>query len=230
MKCKMNATKIQEIERKLQYTFNNKALLEQAFTHSSYANQENVADNERMEFFGDAILGYITSEQLFERFQSSSEGELSAMRARLVSAESLSRIVDKLDLVQYLQMVNGSGPNSELSHKTEANLFEAVLCAIFLDGGETSAREFVLRTLGDSLNSAADTLKKDAKTLLQEHCQKHRYSLEYKSVGRSGPDNKPTFRYALYINGKVESVGVGASKKAAEQDAASKIVKEWRIE
>ena len=226
----MNKEILSEIEQKLQYTFKNKTLLEQAFTHSSYANLENLADNERMEFLGDAILGYIASEQLFENFKSSNEGNLSAMRARLVSAESLSKIVDKLGLIQYLQMVTGSGTNSELSHKTEANLFEAILCAIYLDGGVLCAKEFVLRTMGDSLRNAADMLTKDAKTLLQEYCQKRRYTLEYKSVGRSGPDNKPIFKYALYINGKVESYGMGASKKAAEQDAASKIVKEWRIE
>ena len=226
----MDTGKIKEIERKLQYTFNNKKLLEQAFTHSSYGKQENVAFNERMEFLGDAILGYITSEHLFVNFETGSEGDLSAMRARLVSADNLCKIVDKLALVQYLQVVNGSGVNCEVSHKTEANLFEAVLGAIYLDGGMSSAREFVLSTMGDSLQNAADTLKKDAKTLLQEYCQKNKYTLEYKSVGRSGPDNKPTFRYALYINGKEVSEGVGASKKAAEQDAASKIVKEWGIE
>ena len=225
----MDASKIREIESKLQYVFVNKNLLEQAFTHSSYGNQENVADNERMEFLGDAILGYITSEQLFASFKNSSEGALSAMRAKLVSAESLSKIVVNLDLTRYLQMVNGS-IFGELSHKTEANLYEAILCAIYLDGGISPAREYVLRTMGDSLRDAQDTLRKDAKTMLQEYCQKRKYTLEYKSVGRSGPDNKPIFRYALYINGKSQSVGVGTSKKAAEQDAASKLVKEWGIE
>ena len=226
----MDATRIQEIESKLAYTFGNKKLLEQAFTHSSYANQENVLDNERMEFFGDAILGYITSEFLFQNFEDCNEGSLSAMRSRLVSAENLSRVVNRLELVPYLQRVSGSGANDALSHKTEANLFEAVLCAIYLDGGVDSARDFVLRTMGDSLKSAAKTLKKDAKTLLQEYCQKRRYTIEYKSVERSGPDNKPIFKYALYINGEVVSYGEGASKKAAEQNAADKIVKEWRID
>ena len=226
----MDESKIKQIESKLQYAFGNRRLLEQAFTHSSYGNQENVADNERMEFLGDAILGYITSEQLFASFATSSEGDMSAMRAKLVSAESLRKIVNKLYFIQYLQIVNGSGANSELSHKTEANLFEAILGAIYLDGGMSCAKEFVLRTLGDDLLNASKTLKKDPKTLLQEYCQKNRYTLEYKSTGRSGPDNKPIFKYALYINGKAESFGEGASKKAAEQDAASKIVKEWRIE
>lgn len=226
----MNEIGILEIESKLQYTFSNKKLLEQAFTHSSYGNQLNLADNERMEFLGDAILDYIVSEYLFASFESSAEGNLSAMRANLVSAESLFKIVDRLGLIQYLQVVIGSGANSELSHKIAANLFEAVLCAIYLDGGLPCARQFVLCSMGDSLRNASETLKKDAKTLLQEYCQKNKYSLEYRSVGRSGPDNKPTFRYALYVNGKAVSEGVGASKKAAEQDAASKIVKEWGIE
>ena len=225
----MDTSKIQEIERKLHYTFNNKLLLEQAFTHSSYGNQENVPYNERMEFLGDAVLGHITSEHLFINFENSTEGELSAMRAQLVSAESLSKIVKKLDLMQYLRIVNGSGANGELSHKTEANLFEAVLCAIYLDGGMSRVKEFVLRTMGDGMRDAKETLKKDAKTLLQEYCQQRKYTLEYRSVGRSGPDNNPTFKYALYINGKEVSQGVGASKKSAEQDAASKIVKEWGI-
>ena len=226
----MDATKIQEIESKLQYVFKSKQLVEQAFTHSSYGNLQNVQDNERMEFFGDAILAYITSEYLFANFAASSEGDLSAMRARLVSGESLGYMVSELGLVEYLQTVNGSGANSDLSRKTEANLFEAILCAIYLDGGMTAAKQFVFNTMGDSLRKASDTLKKDAKTLLQEYCQKRKFTLEYKSVGRSGPDNKPIFKYAIYINGKEESVGVGASKKAAEQDAAGKIVKEWRID
>ena len=226
----MDANTINEIERKLCYKFNNKQLLEQAFTHSSVANLENVEDNERMEFFGDAILEFVSSEYLFTHFDMSSEGELSAMRAKLVSAEGLYPIVEKLDVVQYLRVISNSGMSGELSHKTEANLFEAILCAIYLDGGLEPARRFALRVMDESLQSAAVALKKDAKTLLQEYCQKNKLSLEYLSIGRDGPDNKPIFRYALYVDGKQVSVGVGSSKKAAEQDAAQQIVTKWRIE
>ena len=219
-----------EIERRLQYTFKNKRLIEQAFTHSSFANQENVEDNERMEFFGDAILEYLSSEYLYTNFNGSSEGDLSAMRARLVSAEGLYPIIDSLNLVQFLRIANNATANGELSRKTAANLFEAILCAIYLDGGMESARQFVLRVMGESLQNASDTLKKDSKTLVHEYCQKHRHSLEYKFVERSGPDNKPMFRYALYIDNKLASEGEGASIKSAEQNAACKIVKEWRID
>ena len=189
-----------------------------------------MTDNERMEFFGDAILEYLSSEYLFTHFSSSSEGELSAMRSKLVSAEGLYPIVDKLELVRYLRIANNSGASSELSRKTEANLFEAILCAIYLDGGLSCAREFLLRVMGDSLQNAPLALKKDSKTLLQEYCQKNKLSIEYRSVGREGPDNKPKFTYALYVDGKLESEGEGSSKKAAEQDAANKIVTKWRID
>lgn len=226
----MDKKNLQEIERRLQYTFKNKNLVEQAFTHSSYANLEKVADNERMEFFGDAILEYLSSEYLYTHFDNLSEGDLSAMRAKLVSAEGLYPIITKLDLAQYLQVANVSVANGELSHKTAANLFEAILCAIYLDGGIERAREFVLRVMGDSLLNATDALKKDSKTLVQEYCQKNKFALEYKFVERSGPDNKPIFRYSLNIDGKPVSVGEGASIKAAEQDAARKIVEEWRID
>ena len=216
---------IGEIEKKLNYVFRDKRLLEQAFTHSSYANAENVADNERMEFFGDAILEYLSSEYLYERFDVCREGELSAMRAKLVSAEGLFPVVDKFGLTRYLRALNGVP-----SHKTEANLYEAVLCAVYLDGGMQCAREFFLYSMSDSLQNALKALKKDGKTLLQEYCQKRKLSVEYKFVGREGPDNKPLFHCELFVNGKKEAEGNGLSKKAAEQDAANKLVENWRID
>ena len=228
--CIMDRSVLNEIERKLHYTFSNKNLLAQAFTHSSYANVENVADNERMEFLGDAILGYLSSEYLYSRYGSCSEGSLSPMRSKIVSAEGLYPIVEKLELLKYLRIASNAGANGVLSHKMGANLYEAVLCAIYLDGGIDSAKDFVLRTMGEILEKATDALQKDSKTKLQEFCQKNRYTLEYKSIGRTGPDNKPTFSVAIFINGKQESVGEGASKKVAEQDAASKIITEWRID
>ena len=216
------------IESKLNYTFKNKSLLTQAFTHSSYANAEQVEDNERMEFVGDAILGYIVSEYLFAHNSDKSAGELSAMKSHVVSADGLRPVVDKLGLLEHLRV--GSGELSvKRSRKIAANLFEAILCAIYLDGGLPSARQFVLNFLGDVLANAA-TAVKDAKTLLYEYCQSKKLSIEYKLVERSGPDDKPSFRYALLIDGKQVAQGVGPNIKAAEQDAAHKIVEEWRID
>ncbi len=216
---------VSEIEQRLHYTFKNKQLLAQAFTHSSYANIENVEDNERMEFFGDAILEYLSSDYLYTRFSQCSEGELSAMRARLVSAESLFPVVERLGLTSYLRTIN-----KELSHKTVANIYESVLCAIYIDGGMAKAKKFFLYSLKRELTDCIGALNKDAKTRLQEYCQKNKLSLSYKYVGRDGPDNKPVFCYELYVNGQKQSEGKGSSKKAAEQAAANKLVTKWRID
>lgn len=216
-----------EIEQKLGYIFCNKDLLFQAFTHSSFANVENVSDNERMEFFGDAILEFISSEYLYNRYTNSSEGELSAMRAKIVSADGLAPAVDRLGLVQYLRISNSEG---EISRKTKANLFEAVLCAIYLDGGIEQAKIFFEKALKPYLSIAELIFQKDAKTRLQEYCQKHKLDLEYRIVKRSGPDNNPSFTCELYVNGAYKSTGFGSCKKAAERDAANKIVTEWRID
>ena len=219
---------LKSIESKLNYTFKNKSLLEQAFTHSSYANQEQVADNERMEFLGDAILGYVVSEYLFARYPDKNAGELSAIKSRIVSADGLRPIVDKLGLLTHLRVVSGE-PNLLRSRKIGANLFEAILAAIYLDGGLDSARQFVMDCLIEAMNDAPTVLKDD-KTRLYEYCQSKKLAIEYKLLDRIGPDDKPSFRYALLIDGKQVAVGIGPNIKAAEQQAASKIVKEWRID
>ena len=217
-----------ELESKLNYTFSNKALLEQAFTHSSYANLEQIEDNERMEFMGDAILGYVVTEYLFAQFPEKNAGELSAMKSRIVSADELRPIVDKLGLLEHLRVVSGEA-NVQRSRKIAANLFEAVLAAIYLDGGMSCARQFVMNLLGDAMKDATKVAKDD-KTRLYEYCQSKRLAIEYRLLERIGPDDKPSFRYALLIDGKQVAEGTGPNIKAAEQQAAHKIVVEWRID
>ena len=219
---------LKAIESKLNYTFKNKALLRQAFTHSSYANAEQVEDNERMEFLGDAILGYVVTEYLFANFPVKSAGELSAMKSRIVSADGLRPPMDKLGLLEHLRVANGE-LNVKKSRKIAANLFEATLAAIYLDGGMSSARKFALSVLAEPLRNATKVLKDD-KTLLYEYCQLKKLPIEYKLLERSGPDDKPSFSYALLIDGKQVAEGKGPNIKAAEQQAAHKIVVEWRID
>lgn len=217
-----------KIEQKIGYTFRNKNLLVQAFVHSSYANEANISDNERMEFFGDSVLEYIASEYLYRRYPDCDAGELSKLRSLVVSADGLRPVVDSLDIMDNLIVSNGAGKIRSLSKKIEANLYEAVLCAIYFDGGMAAAKKFVMRTLRNAMDNAAE-VKKDYKTVLQEYCQEHRYSISYKMESRSGPDNNPNFVYSLWIDERKVSEGSGPSIKKAEQNAAAKIVKKWRI-
>lgn len=218
-----------QIEQKIGYVFKNKELLRQAFVHSSYANEESIPDNERMEFFGDAVLEYISTEYLFSRYPRCDAGELSKLRSRVVSADGLRPIVDAMGIMDDLLVSDGAGKIKSLSKKIEANLYEAVLCAIYLDGGMDAAKKFVLKTLKKSMDNATLALKKDCKTVLQEYCQNNKWTIEYRCESKSGPDNKPKFVYSLWINGKKESDGYGASIKRAEQDAAAKVVNKWGI-
>lgn len=220
---------IEGTEKKLGYTFKNKQLLLQAFVHSSFANEEKVQDNERMEFFGDSVLEYLSSEYLFNKYPQCDAGQLSKLRSQVVSADGLRPVVDKLGILDSLLVSAGAGKIRSLSKKIEANLYEAVLCAIYLDGGMSAARKFVMRTLKKPMDNAMSAVKKDYKTLLQEYCQERKWTISYKEESRSGPDNKPKFVYSVWINGEKQGEGEGGSIKKAEQNAASKIVESWRI-
>lgn len=224
----MKRSEIDRIEQKLGYVFNNKTLLTQAFVHSSFANAENLADNERMEFLGDAVLDFIVSDYFYAKYPDFDAGQLSKVRSLVVSSDGLRPIVDELDIWEHLRVAGNCNLRS-LSKKIEANLYEAVLCAIYFDGGIDAAKSFVMRTLKANLDSARKHAVKDSKTLVQEYCQERKLTVEYKFENRVGPDNKPTFYYSLWIDGKKASDGVGSSIKNAERDAASKIVKDWRI-
>lgn len=230
MNFKISNNQINEIETIIQYRFNNVGLLEQAFTHSSFANAENVADNERMEFFGDAILDYIVSEYLYLNYKDLTVGKLSTMRSNLVSATALRPVVKELDLMKHLRVANGAGGIKSASKKIESNLYEAIVAAVYSDGGISEAKKFVLRTLKKNLENAHATLLKDSKTKLQEYCQHNKLPVpQYKMIERFGSENLPQYKYGLYIGDKLVSEGLGTSKKNAEQEAAREIVEKWRI-
>lgn len=212
------------IEEKLGYTFQNKNYIEQAFVHSSYARAEKIADNERMEFFGDAILDAIVAEYIYQKYPSYNAGQLSGARAIIVSSKGLKPVVEELGILDSLIVVSGSNIRA-ISHKIAANLYEAVLCAIYLDGGLAAAKAFVLRTLQKRMDDVGQNLKKDYKTTVQEYCQERKLRVEYREESRTGPDHRPTFCYSLWIDGKKVSDGSGSSKPNAEQDAACKFVK-----
>jgi len=215
----MDNSEIKEIEEKISYEFDNKSLIKRALTHSSFANANNTKSNERLEFFGDSILDFIVSEFLMETIEND-EGDLSKLRARLVSAESLEKIIEELDIVQYMRVGNGF---KTFSPKFKANIYESVLGAIYLDGGLDEAEDFVYNTLNlceERLQEIWDS-SIDYKTKLQEFLQQNgNVNIEYKTISETGPAHNPVFTIALFINGKQIISADANSKKGAEQDCA----------
>ena len=212
---------LKAFENELGYTFQNPALLDRALTHSSYANErEALGDNERLEFLGDSVLGFITAEYLFSEHKGVPEGELTRLRAYAVCEKSLDVYAREIGLGDYLLLGKGeerTGGRERASVLSDA--FEAVIAAIYLDGGMEAAKKFVLRFVHPYVE--AKPVFKDYKTMLQEVTQKNPgETLEYVLVSESGPDHDKHFEVEVHLNSNVIGRGSGPSKKKAEQDAA----------
>ena len=215
---------LKDLETAIGYKFKNITLLQNALTHSSYANEQwhdSLKSNERLEFLGDSVLGMVVAEHLYKTQPDRPEGDLTRMRADMVCETSLAEIARKIRLGDHLLLGKGeeqSGGRNRPSILADA--VESVIAACFLDGGMTPAeafiREFVL------CNVPVRVMKNtDYKTALQELVQqKKNQQLVYTLVGESGPDHDKQFVVELTLNGKVVGKGVGTSKKRAEQDAA----------
>jgi len=222
----MSSPDLSEFKTKFQYTFSNPLLLVQALTHKSYLNEARdryIQDNERLEFLGDAILDLVISEELIGRFPQALEGELSKMKAMLVSEGSLAKVARGLDLGGYLFL----GKGEELTQGREkssilADALEALVAAVYLDGGLVSVREVILRHFSPLMADLHRPESRiDYKTELQEICQQEFGVLPvYRPVRESGPDHQKVFEVNLEIRGEVFGTGSGRSKKEAEQAAA----------
>ena len=215
---------IKDLETAIGYQFKNIILLQNALTHSSYANEywhNSLKSNERLEFLGDSILGMVVAEHLYRNFPDRLEGELTRMRADMVCERSLARIAETLHLGKFLQLGNGeeqSGGRSRPSILADA--VEAVLAACFLDGGMPAAEDFIHKFVLCDV-PASQLKNKDYKTALQELIQRKKNQIiSYRLTGESGPDHNKEFSVEVTVNGKVVGCGVGSSKKRAEQDAA----------
>lgn len=208
------------VEKIIGYEFKNKDLLKTAFTHKSYSNEhKGQANYERLEFLGDSILGFFVTDYLY-RSDSSSEGSLSAKKSKLVSSIPLATVLFNLGLDKYILF--GNGFRAEVNKKFCEDVFEALIAAIYLDGGVSKAWSFVYEMLIDSpyLESSFE-LTKDYKSIIKEFIEKnHIGELVYKEINRSGPEHNLTFMVALVLNGEEISVGEGHSLQKAEQDAA----------
>lgn len=210
------------LEEKINYTFKNKDLLKEALTHSSYANDYQLGyNNERMEFLGDAVLSLVSAQYLYERYPDWPEGDLSKLRSSLVCTQSLSDFAREIDLGDYLLLGRGEEKTggSDRSSNLE-NAFEALIAAIYLDGGMEQARKHILRFLSKDIDTHHIPFK-DYKTTLQEVIQQNKdETLNYVIVGEDGPPHDRTFKAEVHLNSNIVGTGVGKSKKQAEQEAA----------
>ena len=220
------------LEKKSGYHFQNPHLLKQAMTHSSYANEHKAKgypDNERLEFLGAAVLEVVSSEFLFRHYPALPEGDLTKLRASIVCEPTLALCARELDLGDFLLL--GKGEEHTGGRKRDSivsDAMEALIGAIYLDGGFASAKEFVHRFIMTDIEHKK--LFYDSKTILQEQVQKnwHDGEISYVLTGEEGPDHDKTFLVDLYVAGEKKSSGKGRTKKAAEQDAAYRCLINWK--
>lgn len=214
---------LNELQEKIGYQFRNEGLLKQAITHSSFANEQKInklSNYERLEFLGDAVLEMVCSEFLFQENPEMPEGQLTRLRASMVCEPALAYCARDIDLGSYILLGKGEEATGGRNRDSiTSDVMEAVIGAIFIDGGIEEAKKYIYRFVLSDLENKI--LFMDSKTLLQEEVQKNNTAqLHYELVGETGPDHDKEFRVKAYLDGKEIGTGVGRTKKAAEQQAA----------
>lgn len=207
-------------QEKLGYKFNNTELLERALSHSSYANENGLPEsNERLEFLGDSVLGFISAEYFFSTYKAQSEGSLTKHRAAAVCEKTLCTFSKELGIDKVIRLGKGETRTGGAERPSIlADAFESVLAAVYLDGGIEPAKKIVLRFI---TREGIDEARRDYKTMLQEVVQKHpEEAVEYFVVDERGPDHDKEFTVEVHLNSNVIGSGTGRSKKLAEQAAA----------
>jgi ribonuclease-3 len=213
------------LERRVGYRFKDRGLLEQALTHRSRAAEDvsGAADNESLEFLGDAVLGFVVADRLFHQFPEYDEGQKSKIKAAVVSTQSLARHAEAISLGDYLLLGRGEEKTGgRLKSALLADTYEALVAAIYLDGGLEPAAAFLQRELNDAIDGGSDRpFVQDYKSALQERVQALGRPLpEYRVSGESGPDHHKIFSVEVAVSGEVLATATGRAKKEAEQDAA----------
>lgn len=216
----MQSEDIKNIEKIINYKFKDKNLVVTAFTHSSFANNFHIASNERLEFLGDTVLSTIVSERIYSDMDYN-EGQLSKLRSKIVSMHPLAELIEGLGLVKYLQF---SGANrSCITDNMKADLMEAIIGAIYIDGGLEKAREFVSKNFFNTIMTMESLEElEDSKSKLQEMLKND--SIKY-TTNKSGTDHSPTFTASVMVNGVCMGRGTGSSKRQAETVAAGVAIK-----
>lgn len=219
--------KLRELEKKIGYTFRDFSLLKRAMMHSSYTNEHHLPKyecNERLEFLGDAVLELVSSEYLFRSFPHTPEGELTRTRASMVCEPSLALCAADIGLGGYLLLGKGEdATGGRLRDSVTSDAMEALIGAVYMDGGFTNAKEFIHRFVLTDLEDKK--LFYDSKTILQEMVQAEKTGgITYRLTGEEGPDHNKTFLVEVWVGGRCLGKGKGRSKKAAEQQAAYRAI------
>jgi ribonuclease-3 len=213
------------LNRHISYRFHDTCLLEQAMTHRSYLQEgmERLISNERLEFLGDAVLGMVVTDELYHRFPEASEGELTRIKSTIVSREQLAKQARKIELGQFLFLGNGEEKSGGRRRPSIlADGYEALLGAMYIDGGITEVRQFIRKYLLKDIDSLTRSrFHQNYKSWLLEYCQAEGTSTpDYRLISEKGPDHKKEFVVEVYVNKQRLGKGIGSSKKKAEQEGA----------
>ena len=216
------------LEKNIGYKFKNVDLLKKALTHTSYAYENTVESNEKLEFLGDSILEFLSSKYIYNNYPNLKEGEMTKVRATVVCEESLYKIANKHNFSDFLYV-----GKSERMHQGNrkvaimADSVEAVIAAMYFDSGLETVEKFIIENLKDEIKIASKNVgMKDHKTVLQERLQINgNVDIKYDIIKEDGPDHDKTFTAEVKLNGKVLATGEGKTKKQAEMDAADKALK-----
>ena len=221
-----NAT-LQRCQQLIGYHFENTDLLVQALTHASVA-PTRIESNERQEFLGDAVLALVVCHELYDKHPDLLEGEMTGVKSAVVSRQTCAEVVETTDIGDLLVMDKGVPTPGGLPQSVSAAVFEAIIGAIYLDGGLQPARQFILKHIGPHIEEAlASAHQRNYKSLLQQHAQRQwQTTPEYNYLDEKGPDHDKCFEVAVSLNGRPFSSAWGKSKKEAEQEAARKALSE----
>lgn len=222
----------EELEKNIGYTFKNKELLNRALTHTSFAYENDIPSNEKLEFLGDSILEFISSNYIYQTYPSLTEGEMTKVRASVVCEESLHKVANKHDFSDFINLGRSERTTCKRGRPAIlADSVEAVIAAIFLDGGLEPTEKFIVENLKEDIEIAVHHVgEKDYKTVLQEILQaRGKVKIEYNILREFGPDHAKRFEVEVRCNNKRLATGTGKSKKLAEMEAARKAIEEGVI-
>ena len=223
--------KLEKLEQEIGYTFKNKELIETALTHTSYAYEHNKESNEKLEYLGDSILEFISSKYLFNTYKNLREGEMTKVRAAVVCEKSLHKIALMHNFSDFLYLGKSERVSGGSTRPTIlADSVEAVIAAMYLDGGLEPVEKFIIENLKDDIEIATKHVgDKDYKTVLQEKLQENgEVKIEYEIIKETGPDHDKTFVAEVKCNGEILDMGEGKSKKEAQMEAAKKALEKLK--